>query len=137
MNKEIEARAIIATCIELVKQALRAVAMLGGPVEWIASSCWRRTTLLNFEVSLTEHCNLNCVGCSHFSPLAEPAFADFDEVSRDSQRMAQLLNGKVRYIHLLGGEPLLHPDLIRFFGMARGCFPKGEIMKWAYRVYSS
>lgn len=127
MKSGIEARTIIGACIERVKQVLRAIAMLGGPIEWVASNCWRRTTLMNFEVSLAEHCNLNCVGCSHFSPLAEPILADFDEVSRDFQRMSQLLKGKVQYIHLMGGEPLLHPDLIRFLGMARGCFSKGEI----------
>ena len=28
------------------------------------------------EVHLAEHCNLNCKGCSHFSPLAEKEFIE-------------------------------------------------------------
>ena len=27
--------------------------------------------LIRFTIHLADHCNLNCVGCNHFSPLAE------------------------------------------------------------------
>ena len=34
-----------------------------------------------FEFSLAEHCNLNCVGCAHFSPLAEQEFANYKKTT--------------------------------------------------------
>lgn len=82
---------------------------------------------LSFEVALAEHCDLNCAGCDHFSPLAEPEFADFEETSRDFERLSVLFHGLVREVHLLGGEPLLHPDLVKFFKIARENFPDAVI----------
>ena len=41
--------------------------------------------ILEYEV--THHCNLKCKGCSHFSPLAEKAFGDFDEFAKDLKQI--------------------------------------------------
>ena len=83
---------------------------------------------LVFEVALAEHCNLNCAGCDHFSPLAEPEFADYEETARDFARLSSLFHGHIKEIHLLGGEPLLHPDLDKFLKMARENFPDTSII---------
>ena len=82
---------------------------------------------ISLRVSLAEHCNLNCAGCDHFSPLAKPRFADFDEAARDFDRLSKLFEGKMGFIHLEGGEPLLHPDINKFLTMARQKFPKSRI----------
>lgn len=84
-------------------------------------------TMLRFEVHLTEHCNLNCKGCSHFSPLAKPEFVNLDEYTRDIKRLSELFNGEVEYIHLMGGEPLLNPDIERIFDITREAFPVGHL----------
>ena len=84
-------------------------------------------TRLGFEVGITEHCNLNCRGCSHFSPSAEPYYMDIAVFERDMSRMAVLLRGKVAWIHIMGGEPLLHPDCPRFLSAARNAFPDARI----------
>lgn len=81
-----------------------------------------------FEVSLAEHCDLNCAGCTHFSPLAEPEFADYEETARDFARLSSLFHGHIKEIHLMGGEPLLHPDLVKFLRMARKNFPDAAII---------
>lgn len=83
--------------------------------------------ILTFEVALAQHCNLNCAYCDHFSPIAEPELADFDETAHDFVRLSQLFGGHAEEIRLLGGEPLLHPDIIRFLKMARENFPKANI----------
>ena len=83
--------------------------------------------LRNFEVHITEHCNLNCRGCNHFSPLAEKQFLSLDTFEKDFQRMASLTNSEVEFINLLGGEPLLHPELLSFFPIARKLFPNTRI----------
>ena len=86
---------------------------------------WAR--LNNFEVHLVEHCNLNCQGCNHYSPLAEKEFMDISVFRRDFARMAELTKGDVNYINLLGGEPLLHENLLDFFPIAREYFPNPTI----------
>jgi MoaA/NifB/PqqE/SkfB family radical SAM enzyme len=73
------------------------------------------------EVHITEHCNLNCKGCSHFSPLADEIFLDPAAFEKDCARLAKITNELV-VIKLLGGEPLLHPKLIAFFEIARKYF---------------
>ena len=47
------------------------------------------------EISLAEHCNLNCYGCDHFAPLAKPEFADLEESRRDLTRLAELFGHRI------------------------------------------
>ena len=83
--------------------------------------------LIRFEVHLADHCNLNCVACSHFSPLAEPSFVNIETFKRDFERMGELFSHKCEWIHLLGGEPLLNPDIIELMKIARENFSEGDI----------
>ena len=80
--------------------------------------------ILEFEV--THHCNLKCKGCSHFSPLSEKVFGDFDEFSKDLEQIASKID-HVGQIRLMGGEPLLNPDLYKFVEKARQVYPDSEI----------
>lgn len=84
-------------------------------------------SLLKFEFALAEHCNLNCRGCDHFSPIAEPKLADFTSTAMDFARLSALFGGKAESILLLGGEPLLHPEIEKFMIMARKNFPDAKI----------
>jgi len=78
------------------------------------------------EVHITEHCNLNCKGCNHFSSLAKEEFLQPDQFEKDFKRLAEL--SKDYYaIKILGGEPLLHPRLTEFFDIARKYFPSTPI----------
>lgn len=84
-----------------------------------------RTLGFNFEVHLTEHCNLNCKGCSHFSPLADEEFLEIETFEKDMARMAQLFDeDDIQKITLLGGEPLLHPLVNDFMRITLKYFPK-------------
>lgn len=85
----------------------------------------RSKIVMGFHV--TEHCNLNCAGCDNFSPLAEPEFIDVSEFRRDIERMAFLFHNECERISLLGGEPLLHPQLTELIEIARKNFPVGMI----------
>ncbi len=80
------------------------------------------------DISLVEHCNLKCYGCSHFAPLAEEEFVSVESVEKDLKRLSQLTKGSlVEKIHLVGGEPLLHAELLGFFPIARNFFPEATI----------
>lgn len=85
-----------------------------------------RTELPYLEFHLTDHCNLNCKGCAHYSPMASDHYADLYQLEKDLQRLAQLFRN-IRLIRLMGGEPLLHPDVDRFIRTTRSAFPKSRI----------
>lgn len=82
---------------------------------------------LRFEVHLTDHCNLNCFGCFHFSPLASEWFLSLDDYRKDCQRLSELSDGFIEKIELLGGEPLLHPEISNVCIITRNAFPIGNI----------
>jgi len=84
-------------------------------------------TIINFSVPLVEHCNLKCCGCDHFAPVAEQTFADINVFKNDFARLSELLNGEAVKIGLMGGEPLLHPQVKDFLYIARHYFPKTRI----------
>lgn len=79
--------------------------------------------MLDFEVQLVEHCNLNCAGCSHFSPLADKEFLDVLEYEKDLKCLSSLFDGEANFIRLMGGEPLLHPELKKIIELTRKYFP--------------
>lgn len=97
---------------------------------------WRKISKKNMRpkkkipilhLHLTDHCNLNCRGCDNFSPLAPETFADINSFENDCAKMSQLAKGRIEEIQLLGGEPLLHPQLTRFFEITRQYFPANTI----------
>jgi MoaA/NifB/PqqE/SkfB family radical SAM enzyme len=96
---------------------------------WWRHSKERRTPrkLLRFEVNITDHCNLNCAMCEHFSPIAPAKNIDVTQYENDCKRLGELLNGEMEDVHLMGGEPLLHPELSRIVDITRKYFPKGVI----------
>jgi organic radical activating enzyme len=71
----------------------------------------RPRDLLKFEVHLADHCNLNCIGCNNFSPIAEPYLLDVESFRKDCERISKLAGRKIGDLFLLGGEPLLHPHI--------------------------
>ena len=84
-------------------------------------------TKLGFEVSVCDHCNLNCVCCEHFSPIADETYLDVDQYEKDCERLATLTGGEIAWLHLMGGEPLLHPRLPEILAISRKYFRVGYI----------
>ena len=87
----------------------------------------RQRKLLRFDIHLTDHCNLNCKGCEHFSSIAGKKFLDIKKYEQDCMRLNKLTGGSIEDISLLGGEPLLHPQIIDFMVLTRKYFPSGMI----------
>lgn len=79
--------------------------------------------VFHFETHMVNHCNLDCWGCNHFSPLSDKWFADLNVFTKDVKRLSELFNKEAASIKLLGGEPLLHPELEKFFPVVRAAFP--------------
>lgn len=80
-----------------------------------------------FEIHIVEHCNLNCQACSHFSTLAEEEFENLESYTNDVKKLSEITKGRIDIIHILGGEPLLHPQCVEFLKVARYYFPKSMI----------
>ena len=95
---------------------------------WVVNRSWPwgRPVLDYVELHLTDHCNLNCAGCSHFAPYADQRFADIDQIQKDFVRLRALFSN-VRHVRIMGGEPLLHPQAADCVRLARESFPKSKI----------
>jgi organic radical activating enzyme len=79
------------------------------------------------ELHVADQCNMNCKSCFHFSNLVkEESFADLDQYKHDLKHLSQLFD-TIKNIHLMGGEPLLNPDLAQFIYETRAVFPKAKI----------
>jgi organic radical activating enzyme len=61
------------------------------------------------EINVVRHCNITCRYCSHGSPSMPAWFADPGQVERDLTTLSQWMD--LEHVRVLGGEPLLHPDL--------------------------
>jgi len=81
--------------------------------------------LEHIDIHITDHCNLNCKGCGHFSNLCKPNFLELDAFEADMKALAEKL--RLAQIYLLGGEPLLHPRIAEFIRSARAIFPDTRI----------
>jgi hypothetical protein len=78
------------------------------------------------EIHLADHCNLNCKGCGHFSPVASEKFADLKQLSTDLDRLSHLFSN-IGQIRLMGGEPLLFPAVTEALQVPRKFFPRADL----------
>ena len=69
------------------------------------------------EVNIVEHCNLRCRSCTHLSPVLPKHFVDPGALSSDLTTLARSYHANV--LKILGGEPLLHPNLLDVIMAAR------------------
>lgn len=80
------------------------------------------------EYHVADHCNLNCKACEHYSPLVkEPHFTNYEKFSRDLDRLSEFITD-IGHIRILGGEPLLNPELHKYVGLTRKKYPYALII---------
>lgn len=70
------------------------------------------------EVVVCHHCNLRCRSCAYLAPTLPAVFADPDQLHRDLSQLARTYHATEARV--LGGEPLLHPDLPAVVEAVRG-----------------
>ncbi len=102
-----------------LKQRMRHFAKRNEPPPWQLnydkaeySQFFNKVIVKQLSLHVTDHCNFNCIGCNHASPYYEPNNLDPVCFSEPLQKLGEFCYAKE--IHLVGGEPFLHPDLYGF-----------------------
>ncbi len=62
------------------------------------------------EISIVYHCNFSCRSCSHLSPRMDRYFVNPDGIFKAMSALSK--NYHPKHVRLVGGEPLLHPNLL-------------------------
>jgi len=83
---------------------------------------WGNLIMPHIELHVSDKCNLNCKGCSHFSPLFDEINAVYEEKMNDIRKIKRLFDNVFR-IDILGGEPLLNSEIHRYITGLREVFP--------------
>lgn len=78
------------------------------------------------EFHLNDHCNLRCKGCSHFADLVRKEnFVTLDSVREQFRNVERVF--QLSMLRLMGGEPLLHPNLKEILYLTREIFSDTRI----------
>ena len=86
----------------------------------------RKPYISYIETHLVEHCNLKCNYCAHFSHIVnEKIYTDIIQYRKDIKTLGNKIN--IVTIRLLGGEPLLHPDINSFMEVTREAYSNSKI----------
>ena len=79
------------------------------------------------EYHIADHCNLNCAACEHYSGLVhEEKFPEYSEFERGFGRLKRFISD-IGVIRILGGEPLLNPEINKYFALTRSTYPDAAI----------
>jgi len=66
------------------------------------------------EFNITEQCNICCLGCDHAIGIIPSRHISKEDINKDVRRLRQILHAKT--IRIIGGEPLLHPNIEEIVG---------------------
>lgn len=84
-----------------------------------------KTYVRYLEIHLADECNLKCANCTHFSNLSPEKHITIEDFESQIKVIAN--NFELRKLRLLGGEPLLHPQLAELVQIARKYLPDTDI----------
>ena len=74
------------------------------------------------SIHLVDHCNLNCMYCSHFAPIQEKWFISLNDFTNQLELVKKKLPS-LSHLILTGGEPFLHPQLKELIKISEKIFP--------------
>ena len=84
--------------------------------------------LPHLETNITTACQNCCVGCNHFIPMQKAEHLSPSVIEKDLKKLSEIVH--VNRYALLGGEPLLHPKLLKILDIAKksGIADKVEVI---------
>lgn len=83
--------------------------------------------IYHLDVHVVDHCNLKSKACAHFSSLVEEEVIYSESTVSQSIKQLSSIVPNICSISLLGGEPLLHPDLPAIIASTRKAYPYAVI----------
>jgi len=96
-------------------------------IPYLITPLTKDSYLSYLEYHVTDHCNLNCKYCTHYAPLVkEPVFTDIERFKKDLTQLKKYIKD-IGIIRILGGEPLLNPQLPEFIEFTRKTYPGSVI----------
>lgn len=94
--------------------------------QWMFLSEQRKPIIHHLEVHAADGCNLNCRGCLHFANLyGREELPDLSKNLSDIEKISE--DCEIFQIRILGGEPLLNPELSSFLCGIRRVLPDADI----------
>ena len=84
-----------------------------------------RMGTLYCEIQLCDRCNLDCAYCSHLSPISKPVKISLETLEAECRRLASV---GVDEVNLMGGEPLLHPQVNEAIKLTRSILPNIKLI---------
>ncbi|MBP2167388.1 organic radical activating enzyme [Erwinia toletana] len=78
------------------------------------------------EINATLHCNMACKSCAHLSPLFRKTNAEPESVRRDLEILSRSYHAS--YVKIMGGEPLLHQNLVELINAVAASGVADEIL---------
>lgn len=83
--------------------------------------------LYYLEYHIADDCNLNCAGCSHFSPLVQKKYyPSLESTRRDMNRLKEIID-HIEWIRILGGEPFLNENWKGYIEIIRHCWKYSKL----------
>jgi organic radical activating enzyme len=73
--------------------------------------------LNHLETNITTACQLSCRDCNHFIPIQKASFIEVEQLEKDLNKLAKIT--KAQAYALIGGEPLIHPDIVELLYVSR------------------
>lgn len=85
------------------------------------------TFVRNVELNIVNHCNLDCRFCFHFSCVAPEYVVPLETLEKDLRCFSDVMRDSLGTLKVIGGEPLLHPNLEEILVLGRTHFPNATI----------
>lgn len=94
-----------------------------GNISLMNCGSWGDCVLPQVEMHIMDACNLNCRGCTHFSPVFSRHLPDFDSRMNDVRELKRIFS-HVSVFYILGGEPLMNPQLKDYIRGIKSLLPE-------------
>lgn len=81
------------------------------------------------DVHVVDYCNLNCASCNHFAPIAKRRLLALDGYEHYLELLARMDGADFFFdsVYLMGGEPLLHPQIADIVLLTRRYLPTSDL----------
>jgi len=84
-----------------------------------------KPTLPFLETMATQVCNLSCTGCTNYSDLPHQGYVRWTDMEQDLTAWLQVVD--IADFGIMGGEPLINPEIHKWLYGVRSLMPQSQI----------